>query len=245
MSLMSALLPVPRRVRKLDLAFTDWQWPFAAEHRARIDAHFAEERRKIPELFNGIVLLGRNHRFVGDELHADYFETDFASFLAWRDWGFPDESVFNGFGAGALRASDGTFVLGEMAANTSNAGKIYFASGTPDRSDLRGSVVDLADSVRRETLEEAGLAEADYRAADAWDVIVARGVVAMVRMLDADLPGAELKAKIEANIAAQAHREFSAVHVVRSTAELNDKMPLYVRAFLAAQFLSPHTPPSW
>jgi hypothetical protein len=233
---MSAVLPVPRSVRKLDLTFTDWQWPFAAEQRARIDAHFADEQRKIPDLFNGRVLLGRNHRFIGDELHAGYFETDFASFLAWRDWGFPDEAVFNGFGAGALRASDGAFVLGEMAANTSNAGKIYFASGTPDRSDLRGSVVDLADSIRRETLEEIGLVESDYRAADVWDVIIARGVVAMVRMLDADLSGAALKAKIEANIAAQAHREFSAIHLVRSTAELNDRMPLYVRAFLQAQF---------
>lgn len=232
---MSAL-PTPRRVRALYLAFTDWQWPFATEHRARIMAHFAEEQRKIPELFNGIVLLGRNHRVVDDALHADYFETDFASFLAWRDWGFPDESVFNGFGAGALRASDGAFVLGEMAANTSNAGKIYFASGTPDRSDLRGGVVDLAESIRRETLEEIGLTDQDYRAADAWDVIVARGVVAMVRMLDADLAGAALKAKIEANLAAQAHREFSAVHLVRSTAELNDNMPLYVKAFLQAQF---------
>jgi len=235
---MSSVLPVPRRVRALDLTFTDWQWPFAAEHRARIAAHFAEEQRKIPDIFNGIVLLGRNHRFVDDVLQADYFETDFASFLAWRDWGFPDADVFNGFGAGALRGSDGAFVLGEMAANTSNAGKIYFASGTPDRSDLRGSVVDLAESIRRETLEEIGLTEADYRAADAWDVIIARGVVAMVRMLDADHPGSALKAKIEANLAAQAHREFNAVHLVRSTADLNDNMPLYVRAFLQAQFAS-------
>ncbi len=239
---MSAL-PTPRRVRALDLAFTDWQWPFAIAHRARIDAHFAEEQRKLPDIFNGIVLLGRNHRVVDDVLHADYFETDFASFLAWRDWGFPDERVFNGFGAGALRASDGAFVLGEMAANTSNAGKIYFASGTPDRNDVRGSVVDLADSIRRETEEEIGLTEADYRAADAWDVIVTRGVVAMVRMLDAEQSSAALKAKIEANLDAQTHREFSAVHLVGSTAELNDKMPLYVKAFLTAHFASPHTPP--
>ncbi len=54
--------------------------------------------------------------FAGKRFSADYFETDFASFLAWRDWGFPDNSVFNGFGMGALRGSDGAFVLGEMAA---------------------------------------------------------------------------------------------------------------------------------
>lgn len=233
---MSAVLPVPRSVRRLDLTFTDWQWPFAVEQRARIDAHFSDEQRKIPDLFNGRVLLGRNHRFIADELHAEYFETDFASFLAWRDWGCPDATVFNGFGAGAIRANDGAFVLGEMASNTSNAGKIYFAAGTPDLGDLRGSVVDLAGSVRRETEEETGLAEADYRAADRWDVIVTGGLVAMIRVLEVDRTGNDLKAKIEASLAGQAHQELSAIHLVRSTADFNDRMPLYVRAFLQAQF---------
>lgn len=229
-----ALLPVPRRVRALDLTFTDWQWPFAAEHSARITAHFDEEQRKIPDIFNGRVLLGRNHRFVDDRLQAEYFETDFASFLAWRDWGFPDEGVFNGFGSGALRANDGAFVLGEMASNTSNAGKIYFAAGTPDLNDLRGSVVDLVDSVRRETEEETGLAETDYRAADMWDVVVTGSLVAMIRVLEVDRSGSELKAQIEASLAAQAHQELSAIHLVRGIADFNDKMPLYVKAFLTA-----------
>ena len=90
-----------------------------------------------PKLWNGRVLLGRNPVFTGDRFSADYFETDFASFLAWRDWGFADKSVFNGFGMGALRGSDGAFVLGEMAAHTANAGRIYFPAGTPDLDDLR------------------------------------------------------------------------------------------------------------
>jgi 8-oxo-dGTP pyrophosphatase MutT (NUDIX family) len=227
-------VPVLHRVRTLDLTFTDWQWPFAAEHRARIDAHFAGEQRKIPDIFNGGVLLGRHLRFVGDVLHADYFETDFASFLAWRDWGYPDAGVFNGFGAGAIRGSDGAFVLGEMAANTSNAGKIYFAAGTPDRNDLRGKVVDIADSVRRETQEETGLSDADYRAADAWDVVVTDGLVAMIRILDIDRPGLAVQAQIESCLATQTHRELSAIHLVRSMADVDDRIPLYAQAFLAA-----------
>ena len=81
--------------------------------------------------------LGRDPVFAGDRFSASYFETDFASFLAWRDWGFPDRSVFNGFGMGALRCSDGAFVLGEMGRHTSNAGRIYFPSGTPDPDDIR------------------------------------------------------------------------------------------------------------
>ena len=120
---------VIHRVTQLDLKCGAWTWPFAVERRADIDAHFAHQQAEKPKLWNGRVLLGRNPVFSGDRFSADYFETDFASFLAWRDWGFPDNSVFNGFGMGALRGSDGAFVLGEMAAHTANAGRIYFPSG--------------------------------------------------------------------------------------------------------------------
>ena len=117
---------------------------------------FAEQQRLKPHLWNGRVLLGRDPVFAGDRLSASYFETDFASFLAWRDWGFPDKEVFNGFGMGALLASDGAFVCGVMGEQTANAGRIYFPSGTPDLDDIRGETVDIAGSVMRELEEETG-----------------------------------------------------------------------------------------
>src|SRR3954462_330888 len=158
--------PVIHRVTTLDLAVRPIVWPFAEERRDEIATHFAEKQRERPKIWNGRVLLGRDALFTDGHLAATYFETDFASFLAWRDWGFPDKDVFNGFGMGALRASDGAFVLGEMAQHTANAGRIYFAAGTPDLNDLRGDVVDIAGSVTREVEEELGLTKADYRAAD-------------------------------------------------------------------------------
>jgi hypothetical protein len=106
-------------------------WPFAVERRADIDAHFALKQSEKSQLWNGRVLLGRNPVFSGDRFSADYFEADFASFLAWRDWGFADNSVFNGFGMGALRGNDGAFLLGEMAGHTANAGRIYFPQVRP------------------------------------------------------------------------------------------------------------------
>ena len=118
-----------------------WSWPFAEARRAEIDAHFAAAQRKRPQIWNGRVLLGRNAAFADGRLTADYFEADFASFLAWRDWGFPDTSVFNGFGMGALQAGDGAVALGEMAEHTANAGRIYFPSGTPDPAGTGGRTV--------------------------------------------------------------------------------------------------------
>src|SRR5229473_3339245 len=106
--------PVIHRVATLELSLRPRPWPFADQRRADIDAHFAIKQREKPNLWNGRILLGYSPDFTAGRFRADYFEADFASFLAWRDWGFPDRGVFNGFGMGALRCSDGAFVLGEM-----------------------------------------------------------------------------------------------------------------------------------
>jgi 8-oxo-dGTP pyrophosphatase MutT (NUDIX family) len=222
------------RVTQLDLKCDKWTWPFAAERRADIDAHFALKQAEKPKLWNGRVLLGRNPVFSGDRFSADYFETDFASFLAWRDWGFADKSMFNGPGMGALRANDGAFVLGEMAAHTANAGRIYFPAGTPDLDDLRGNIVDIAGSVTREVEEETGLTAADYRADGPWHCVVSDGIIAIMRILEVDLPGEALRGRIERNLARQQSPEFSAIHLVRGPADFTPAMPRVVTAFIEA-----------
>ena len=227
--------PVIHRVTALDLAFEPRPWPFADERRAEIAAHFAVKQREKP-IWNGRVLLGRDPVFTAGRLRANYFETDFASFLAWRDWGFPDAGVFNGFGMGALRASDGAFILGEMGQHTSNAGRIYFPSGTPDLDDIRVDAVDISGSVAREVLEETGLAPADYRPNAHWDCVVSGSALAMIRILDVDLTGEALRARIEANLARQDQPELSAIHLVRATRDLTAAMPRFVTAFVEQQF---------
>jgi len=224
------------RVTTLDLKVRPFAWPFAAERREEIDAHFAEKQREKPDLWNGRVLLGRNTVHTDDHLAADYFETDFGSFLAWRDWGFPDMSVFNGFGMGALQSSDGAFLLGEMGAHTSNAGRIYFPAGTPDPDDVRDGMLDIAGSVTREISEETGLNAADYTMDTRWTCVFAGPSIAMIRILRIELPGEALKARIEAYLARETRPELCAVHLVRSRSDLVPVMPRFVSAFLEAQF---------
>jgi 8-oxo-dGTP pyrophosphatase MutT (NUDIX family) len=223
------------RVATLDLKVRPFAWTLAAERRGEIDAHFAERQRAKPKIWNGRVLLARHPVFAEGRFSADYFETDFASFLAWRDWGFPDREVFNGFGMGALRSSDGAFVLGEMGAHTANAGRIYFPAGTPDPDDVREGRVDIAGSVVREVLEETGLTERDFTAEPHWDCVVTGRSVAMMRMLHVDTSGEALRARIGATLARQQQPELCAIHLVRSLGDLTASMPRFVAAFLEAQ----------
>ena len=229
-------LPVIRRVTTLDLNVQPWSWPFAEARRAEILAHFAAKQAEKPQLWNGRILLGRHPAFTGSGFRASYFEADFASFLAWRDWGFPDRDVVNGFGMGALRCADGAFVLGEMAQHTSNAGRIYFPSGTPDLDDISDGTVDIAGSVAREVEEETGLTSADYRAGAHWDCVVSGAAIAMIKVLNVDSSGEALRARIEATLGRQHQPELAAIHLVRGTSDLTTAMPRFVTAFIEKQF---------
>ncbi|MBR0819770.1 NUDIX hydrolase [Bradyrhizobium liaoningense] len=230
--------PVIHRATTLDLAVRPIAWPFAEERRAEIAAHFAEKQRERPKMWNGRVLLGRDAVFMDGHLAATYFETDFASFLAWRDWGFPDKAVFNGFGMGALRASDGAFIMGEMAQHTANAGRIYFPSGTPDLDDVRAGALDIPGSVIRELGEETGLTPADYLIQPDWHCVVTGPSIAMIQIINLDMPGDVARARIEANLAREADPELSAIHLVRGISDLTPAMPRFVTAFVEQQFAS-------
>lgn len=219
-------------VTRLDLTVGPWRWAFADERRREIDAYFAAQRVKTPALWNGHVLLGRNRRFDGGCFGADYFETDFASFLAWRDWGFPDKNVFNGFGMGALRGSDGQFVLGEMAATTANAGRVYFPAGMSDPCDIRDGKFDLANGIIREVAEETGLSRDLYRADPRWYCVDRGPSIAVIQLLDAVLPGEELRTRIVRTLAGQPEPELSAIHLVRDRRDFTAAMPAYVTAFI-------------
>jgi 8-oxo-dGTP pyrophosphatase MutT (NUDIX family) len=227
-------LQVIHRVRTLDLAFKPWRWPFADERRAEIATHFAAKQRERP-IWNGRILLGRNPIFTAERFSASYFDADFASFLAWRDWGFPDPAVFNGFGMGALRCADGVFLLGEMGQHTANAGRVYFPSGTPDLEDINAGMVAIAGSVAREVEEETGLTAADYRAGGHWYCVVSGAAIAIIRILDVNLTGEALRARVEANLAQQAQPELSAIHLVREKGDVTVAMPGFVIAFLETQ----------
>jgi hypothetical protein len=220
------------RLAHAELRFAPRPWPFAKERRAEIDAHFAGLSRDNPHAFNGRVLMLHTFAIENAVLHGAYYETDFASFIAWRDWNWPDESVRNCFGQAALRAADGAFLLGVMGAHTMNAGRIYFPSGTPDPKDIVGDEVDLDGSVLRELTEETGLTLADVSLATGWHAVLAGPRLAMLKPVRSPLSADELRARILAHMAGEAHPELADVRIVRGPSDLDDMMPEFIRDYL-------------
>lgn len=219
-------------IERVELRFAPRPWPFADARRAEIDAHFAGLRRDKPAIWNGRVLLLHEFEISGDAFHGAYLETDFASFISWRDWGWPDGTVRNCFGQAALRGSDGAFLLGVMAGHTANAGKVYFPSGTPDPNDVVGTSVDLAGSVLRELCEETGLSAADVEAEPGWHAVLAGARIAMLKVLQARVPAAELRDTMLEHLAGERQPELADIRIARGPADLDPMMPEFIVAIL-------------
>jgi 8-oxo-dGTP pyrophosphatase MutT (NUDIX family) len=219
-------------VNRLELVYAPQPWPFAGERRAEIDAHFEQTRRHRPGIWNGQILMMHRHRLGGGVLQGAFLQTDYASFMAWRDWGFPETGVINCFSMAALRASDGGWLMGVMGPQTSAAGRIYFPAGTPDPGDIVDGTVDLAGSVIREVAEETGLGDGDFVEQSGWYCVVDGPRIALMKVLQARDPAQTLRQRILEYLARETTPELADIRIVRSRRDFDPMMPRFVITFL-------------
>jgi 8-oxo-dGTP pyrophosphatase MutT (NUDIX family) len=223
---------------RLDTRFEERVWPWAEANREAVTAHWGALTAARSGLYNGRVLLALQHAFEGGVFRAVYSPVDYAAFIAWRDFGFPDPSPANGFAMAALRAADGSYVAGVMGAHTANAGKIYFAAGTPDLSDVTADGrVDLEGSVARELTEETGLDPAEVSFAPGWTAILDERRIALMKETRSPLSGPELVTRIEGWLATQDRPELAGVVRLASVADLaNPRLMPFMRTYLGRAF---------
>ena len=214
-----------------------WQWPFEHDRKAEIDAHWRDLLLRHPRLFNGRVMLSHRQTLEQVDAHSiwrsDWFETDYAAFMAWRGLGCPETGVRNGFAMAALQGNDGAFVLARMGDHTANPGRIYFACGTPDPDDVTGNVLDFEGSAIRELLEETSLTMDEISCEQGWTLVEVGPRLAFFKPVRVDLPGRELAREIESRLLRQDDPELSGMFVVESGRDLDSqRMPDFILAYL-------------
>ena len=202
--------------------------------------HWARLCREKPELYNGRVLLMRRWaltpRIDGRlRLEGDYFEADFADYVAWHAIDDSNEPSVNCFAMAALRGADGAFLLGEMAPHTMNGGKIYFPSGIPEPSDVVDGKVDLSASACRELLEETGVRAEETIIGPTWTVVFAERRIACIKPMTLPVSADKAKSRIEAFLACEALPELTRVYIVRRASDIDEaRMPVFVSTYLRA-----------
>lgn len=224
--------PVVAHNERLELSFVPKPWDFAEARRAEIDRYFSELQHRLPDVWNGRVLLLHRQSVVDRVFSGAYLETDYASFAAWQHWGYPEASVRNCFGAAAIVTSDNALLLGVMADHTANARRIYFPCGTPEPNDIVGSRVDLDLSMRRELEEETGLRGNEFETTPGWTTVMDGALIAQIKVLRGREPAEVLRARILDALERQQKPELSDIRIARGPNDVDPAMPAFVTAFL-------------
>jgi len=224
-------------VQHIEYAVVTHRWGFAEERATDIDAHWERLRAAKPRLFNGRVFMMSGYAIEDGVLRGTGFETDFKAFQAWRDFGFPDQSVINCFAMAALRSADGAFILGRMGEHTAAAGRLYFPAGTPDPSDVKAGHIDLDGSALRELTEETGLTIADLTLSPDWTLVFDGPRLACMKPMRSHLDAIALVTQCEAFLAEEKEPELAGLLPVFSEKQFDvTRMPDFMRDYMKSGF---------
>ena len=223
-------------VSGFDLRLSPGKWEFADAERHAIDRHWAAIIAEKPFLWNGAVLICTSAEVADGTLRAVLARTDFASFIAWRDWGWPDRAARNCFCVPAVMSADGALLLGLMSERTLNHGKVYPPSGSLEPRDVRpDGTIDVFGSMAAELAEETGLRLADATPAEALAIFDGQRL-ALVQRFDHPFCFAAMEATFAAHRERDTHRELDAILAITSASQIDARMPVYAQE-LIRQFL--------
>jgi hypothetical protein len=221
----------------LELRLDQKEWRFAVQRRQAIDDHWRQLADRNPALWNGRILMCSRCDIVNRRFIGRFFEVDFASFVAWRDWGWPDRSIFNCFGSAVILSSDGAVLMGRMSAHTLNAGMVYPPGGSLEPRDLReNGEIDLLGSISKELDEETGLSIHDAEAVglvavfDGQRISIAQGL-RFAR--DAN----EIQKTAQQHWQTQRQPELDQLVTLHSLDQVDQSMPVYAQS-VARYFLT-------
>jgi 8-oxo-dGTP pyrophosphatase MutT (NUDIX family) len=210
------------------------RWQFADDCRAQISEHWRVRSAENPKFFNGTVFVLIAGVIEGNRFRGQLAQTDFASYLYWRESGFSDPAVRDCFGTAVIRAADGGVLLARQREGHINTGLSYLPGGFIDvRDTTEGQVIDVGASILREITEETGLGTSDLAVQPGLLVSCAGPLVSLATVYQSELDAADLARAIDAYIAADADGELEGVEFVQDLSSIDPaRVPPYARQLL-------------
>jgi hypothetical protein len=221
------------RIDACKLSVSPEPWAFAEDRRAEIAAHWRNATAERPKLFNGTVYVLREGVLVGQTFRGTFVRTDFKSFLYWRESGYVDQSVRDGFGSAVIRSAEGHVLFGRQTGGNVNAGLAYPPGGFIDTRDVADGAIDIDASIARELAEETGLDPVELARAPGYLLTRAGPLVSIGIEWSSPLPAEALRERMLDHIRHQATPELADIVIVRAAGEIDtDRMPRHATALL-------------
>lgn len=226
------------RVRSCRLQLNPGTWAFAQERGVEIAEHWHRRQAESPRLFDGRLLMSLPPTITEEVFHAELLATDFKAYLFWRESGFPDAGIFDGFGSALIRSVEGHVLLGRQRGGNINSGLAYLPGGFIDERDVQGDdSVDIAASIARELMEETGLEAGDFDRTSGYFITRYGSQISIAQDYRSPLLADALRTKMLTAIAKQHEPELDDIVVVTREADLEMlNVGEYVRVLLPKVF---------
>lgn len=216
-------------------------WPWAAAQADAIGVHWEQARLAKPGYFDGPVFMLGDWCMADGALEGQFTPTRFRNYLFWRESGYPQAGVSDGFGTALILSAEGHVVLGRQRAGNLNGGLAYMPSGFIDPRDVGSDgLIDIDRSVARELAEETGLDRSLLRREPGYLLVVAGAIVAIACVYHSALSSAAIADRIAAHIAADDAPELSEAVIVSGPGYRRDDVPGYTRTLLDWLFAGRH-----
>jgi hypothetical protein len=215
------------------ITLTPYDWPLTRDNREEIDRYWQYRISRQPRLFNGEMCLLKSWSIESGILVGKCFNTDYKTFLWWREHDRPHRNVFDFFGAAALHTQENWLILGRMADQTASKGWMYPPCGSPIPTDFVDGKLDIDGSLMRETLEETGIELSRPQLGSAL-LLTDEARIVYVRPVRLDIPASTLMTDINRFIANQAEPELARVEILAGQVDIPEKgvpgfVSIYVR----------------
>lgn len=185
-----------------------------AGSRSAIEANWEGEVAANPALFNGQTLLQERVGIAGDALVSSGRMTSYSTLLWWRKQ-VDRQKIRLLFGAAVPVSVDGSIIVIRMAPHTANAGRVCFAAGSLDASDIDGNLCDVTGSMVRELQEETGLDVKDAMADPQLFAAHSNGRCIVFRSFYFPWSADEVRQRIEVHMNKEALSEIDDVYVLQ------------------------------
>lgn len=209
--------------------------PFETANAAAIEENWRAETQANPSLFNGTVVLLSRLAYDAGRFEGRCHAVRYATFMHWRRER-ANTAAGHVFAHAMLVSRDNALVAIRMAANTVNAGRIYFAAGSFEPVDFADGAADVDFNMIREVAEETGLDISSVRrGVRHYALSTERGTV-LFRRYFLDENADQIARRIEVFVAGEMDPEISGPVIIRSADDLPDGLMPHMKPLIEWHF---------
>ena len=222
-----------RQLATVSLTVAPERWTFENQNHSRIEKFWMKASEENPALHNGQVYMLSQWSLKSDRLEGIVQPASYASFLYWRERGYPETGARNCFGSSILESREGHVLFGRMGPRTATAGLVYPVGGSFGDEDVREGMLLVDTNIERELLEETGLRPQQAQREERYICVEEGPRISLAARFIFDCTSSDLRQCIRAHIDMCDDPELDEIVILRRRAfARHHRMPEFARMLI-------------